>query len=81
VARQEHQTADRLAGITVPTLVLVGDRDTHQGGTGVHWEQSAFLHEHIAGSDLAVVEGAAHGFFWQRPERTVEILLDWTAGH
>jgi pimeloyl-ACP methyl ester carboxylesterase len=81
VARQEHQTADRLGDIAAPTLVLVGDRDTHQGGTGVHWEQSAFLHEHIAGSRLATVEGAAHGYFWQLPAESVRILLDWTAGH
>jgi pimeloyl-ACP methyl ester carboxylesterase len=81
VARQEHQTAERLGEIDRPTLVLVGDRDTHVAGTGVHRDQSAYLAEHIPGAELAVVEGAAHGYFWQLPERSADILLDWTARH
>ena len=81
VARQEHQTADRLKDIRVPTLVLIGDRDTAAMGTGVHTEQSDYLLRHIAGATQRVVEGASHGLFWQAPERTVEILLEWTAAH
>ncbi len=81
VARQEHQTAERLADIAVPALVVVGDRDTHEAGTGVHWDQSAYLAEHIPGCEWAVVEGATHGFFWQLPDRSAAILLDWTARH
>lgn len=81
IARQEHQTADRLGELRVPALVLIGDRDTHQGGTGVHWEQSQYLLQHIPGAERRVVEGASHGYFWQLPERSAEILLDWTATH
>jgi pimeloyl-ACP methyl ester carboxylesterase len=81
VARQEHQTADRLAEIERPSLVLIGDRDTHQGGTGVHWEQSEFLLRHLPNAERRVVEGAAHGYFWQLPELSAEILLDWVARH
>jgi pimeloyl-ACP methyl ester carboxylesterase len=81
IARQEHQTADRLAEIDMPALVLIGDRDTHQGGTGVHWEQSAFLREHLPRAEQRIVEGAAHGYFWQLPEVSAEILLEWTARH
>jgi pimeloyl-ACP methyl ester carboxylesterase len=81
VARQEHQTLDRLAGITAPALVLVGDRDTHQGGTGVHWEQSAALLERLPNAERRVMGGAAHGYFWQQPEASAAALLDWTARH
>ncbi|HEU4571602.1 MAG TPA: alpha/beta hydrolase [Candidatus Limnocylindrales bacterium] len=81
VARQEHQTADRLADIAVPTLVLVGDRDTHVAGTGVHWDQSAYLLDHIVGAERAVIGGAAHGYFWQMPEASAAILLEWCAAH
>lgn len=81
IARQEHQTADRLAEIRVPTLVLIGDRDTAAMGTGVHTEQSDYLLRHIPGATKRVVEGGAHGFFWEMPERTAEILLEWTAAH
>jgi pimeloyl-ACP methyl ester carboxylesterase len=81
VARQEHQTADRLADITMATLILVGDRDTHVAGTGVHRDQSGYLVDHISGSELVVIPGVAHGYFWQAPAETVRILLDWTARH
>jgi pimeloyl-ACP methyl ester carboxylesterase len=81
VARQEHQTADRLGDLRVPSLVLIGDRDTHQGGTGVHWEQSEYLLRNIPGAERRVVPGASHGYFWQVPEASAEILLDWTAAH
>ncbi|CAN5181688.1 alpha/beta fold hydrolase [soil metagenome] len=81
VARQEHQTADRLGEIRMPALVLIGDRDTQMMGTGSHTEQSDFLAQHLPNAEKRVIEGAAHGYFWQMPERTVEILLDWTATH
>jgi pimeloyl-ACP methyl ester carboxylesterase len=81
VARQEHQTAERLAEIRVPTLIVIGDRDTAVMGTGAHTDQSDFLAEHISGATRRVIGGAAHGFFWQAPERTIEILLEWTAAH
>ena len=44
-----------LAGITVPTLVLVGEHDV---GTPVAAAET--LHQGIAGSELVVIEGAAH---------------------
>ena len=81
LARQEHQTADRLNELTMPALVMIGDRDTHLAGTGRHDEQSAFLMAHLPAAELRTVSGAAHGFFWQLPERSTQILLDWTARH
>jgi pimeloyl-ACP methyl ester carboxylesterase len=79
VARQEHQTADRLKDIRTPTLVLIGDRDTQVMGTGSHAEQSEYLMAHLPNATKRVIAGAAHGYFWQLPERTAEILLDWTS--
>lgn len=81
VARQEHQTAERLADITMPVLVVIGDRDTQPMGTGSHTAQSRFLLDHLPNAEMRVIAGAAHGFFWQMPERTVEVLLDWTLKH
>lgn len=81
IARQEHQTADRLAELTMPALVLIGDRDRHQGGTGVHWEQSAYLAEHLPNVEKAVVPDASHGYLWQAPELSTQIILEWTARH
>ena len=81
VARQEHQTADRLGEISTPALVLIGDRDTQAMGTGVHTEQSDFLMAHLPDGTKRIIEGAAHGYFWQLPERSAEIVLEWTAAH
>jgi len=81
IARQEHQTADRLADLTQAALILIGDRDTQVMGTGSHWDQSAYLAAHLPNPMLRVVEDTAHGYFWQRPERTVEILREWTVAH
>ncbi len=81
VARQTHQTAERLGEIAAPTLVVVGDRDTAAMGTGVHTEQSDYLMKHLPNATLRTIAGTAHGFFWQDPTKTVEVLLEWTAGH
>lgn len=81
VARQEHQTLDRLSEIVAPSLVLIGDRDTHEGGTGVHWEQSRALLDRLPHAERGVIEGAAHGYFWQVPDRSADVVLEWTERH
>ena len=81
VARQEHQTAERIGEITVPALVLIGDRDTAAMGTGVHTEQSDFLLSHLPNATKRVISGGAHGYFWQMPEETARAILEWTATH
>ena len=81
IARQEHQTAERLGEIAIASLVLIGDRDTQIMGTGSHWEQSAYLMAHLPNATLRIVEDTAHGYFWQRPERTVDHIAEWTAAH
>jgi len=63
----------------VPALVLIGDRDRHVGGTGVHWEQSEYLLTHVPGARREVIAGASHGYFWQMPDVSARALLDWTA--
>ena len=78
LARQEHQTAERLGDMKMPTLVIIGDRDTLAMGTGVHVEQSEFLMKHLPRATLRVIAGASHGMFWELPERSAEIFLDWT---
>lgn len=77
VARQRHQTAEHLTRIAAPTLVLVGDRDTHVGGTGPHLEQSRYLARHLPNAELRVVPDAAHGLFWEKPRETVDALVGW----
>jgi pimeloyl-ACP methyl ester carboxylesterase len=77
VARQTHQSAHLLDRVTVPSLVLVGERDTHQGGTGSHWEQSRYLAAHLPNASFRSIPEVAHGYFWQAPEATVRELQAW----
>jgi pimeloyl-ACP methyl ester carboxylesterase len=83
IARMQHETGERLREIAVPTLVLVGgeDRDEVHSDTGNHFRSSEFLRDHIPGARFAVVEGCAHGFFWQKPEQTNRIIRDWLDSH
>ncbi|MEX2548020.1 MAG: alpha/beta hydrolase [Chloroflexota bacterium] len=77
IARQQHETTARLSEIAHPCLVLVGDRDTHQGGTGSHWEQSQYLAKHLPNAPFRAIAGCAHGYFWQAPEQSASIVLEW----
>lgn len=71
IARQGHDTVARLAEIDIPCLVIVGDRDTHLGGTGSHLDQSRYLAEHLPRAELQIAEGVAHGLFWQNPDPVI----------
>ena len=77
IARQEHQTAERLAELSVASLVLVGDADTSSRGTGSHLAQSRYLADHLPDATLEVFQGFKHGYPWQAPERTADVLLKW----
>jgi pimeloyl-ACP methyl ester carboxylesterase len=78
-ARQQHNTVERLAEIRQPTLVLVGDRDTHRRGTGSHLDQSQYLAEELPHAELVVLPGVTHGYFWEAPEVSAQVMLDWLA--
>jgi pimeloyl-ACP methyl ester carboxylesterase len=74
IARQQHQTTEMLHRITMPALVLIGDRDTGAGGTGSHVEQSMFLAEHVPNATLHVIPDTAHGYFWQKPDESMSVI-------
>lgn len=78
-ARQQHDTVDRLTDIRQPALVLVGDRDTHRRGTGSHLEQSEHLAKELPSADLVVLPGVKHGYFWETPEESARVVLEWLA--
>jgi pimeloyl-ACP methyl ester carboxylesterase len=79
IARQQHQTAEMLHQITItmPVLVLVGDRDTGLGGTGSHVEQAMYLAEHLPNARLHVIHDTAHGYFWQKPDETMSVIREF----
>lgn len=81
LARQQHQTAERLADIKVPTLVIVSDGDTEEGSTGSHFTQSQFLAQHITTAEWQVLPEAAHMFLWERPEEATAAIVQFLRRH
>ena len=76
-ARQTHDATAVLGGLTQRCLVVVGGADTHEGDTGSHVAQSQYLAAHIPGAELEVVPTLRHGLFWERPEATLSVVVDW----
>lgn len=65
---------DRLSGITVPTLVIVGARDV---GTPVAASQA--IHERIKGSELVILDDASHLSNLEQPEAFTRALESFLA--
>lgn len=80
VARQSHSSRGRIHEISARTLVLVGDRDTHVGGTGSHVAQSEELTGLLKDSELVVLRGVKHGFFWEALDESADVVGQWLRG-
>jgi pimeloyl-ACP methyl ester carboxylesterase len=59
---------EQLAGITVPTLIVLGDHDF------VTVEHAALMLELIPGSQLAILPGTTHMTITRRPELLLPVL-------
>jgi pimeloyl-ACP methyl ester carboxylesterase len=81
VARQEHETRDRLNAIHCPTLVICGNGDTVDAATGSHIDSSKVLAEGIAGAEFTLVEGGNHGYLRQMPEKANPLFIDFFERH
>jgi pimeloyl-ACP methyl ester carboxylesterase len=77
IARQQHQTAERLHEITAPTLVIVGSVDTITGNLLI----GQYLAEHIPGAEFKTVDGSAHMLFWQKPTETCSAIVEFLRRH
>lgn len=77
IARQCHETTELLHQIKPPTLVIVGSKDTREGGTGNHVESSKALAEKIPNAELVIVEGGKHGYLREMPEKGHPPILDF----
>ena len=63
---------DRLAEISLPTLIICGIDDS---ATPVKY--SKFLHSHLKGSTLQVFPNAAHYVMREQPEEVNEAIREW----
>jgi 3-oxoadipate enol-lactonase len=62
----------RVGAIRAPTLVVTGDRDNV-----VDARNSQLLGERIPAARLEVFPGTGHLFFWEEPERFVELVKEF----
>jgi 3-oxoadipate enol-lactonase len=65
----------RLAAIKCPTLVLAAAKDY-----AVPFHHAMMLHEDIANSRLAIIDGATHALIWERPEEFVRVVDKFLEG-
>ncbi len=82
IARQEHETTALLPQIKAPTLVIYGGEDTvKDDGGSFHTGSSRVLAEQIPNTETVVIQGAAHGYLRQCPEKAHPPILDFLRRH
>lgn len=62
----------RLAALELPALIVWGEQDRFAGVAMAHR-----FHAELAGSELAVIDGAGHFVWDEQPQRTAELLVDF----
>ncbi len=67
-----YTSYDRLGEIKAPTLVVHGDSDAL-----VPAANGEIIHEKIAGSRMHIIAGAGHCFFWEKPEESAQVILQF----
>jgi len=78
IARHNFEGTHRLGDVQAPTLVLIGEADTVGSN---HIAQARVLLDRIPGAEMKVLKGQSHGFFWQAPEETNAVILEWVKKH
>lgn len=79
MARHSFEATHRLPFLEIPVCIMIGSGDV--AGGGPHLPASNELARRIEGSEFKMIEGASHGFFWQKPEETTAELKDWLKRH
>jgi pimeloyl-ACP methyl ester carboxylesterase len=79
MARHAYEATHRLPFLKPPVFILVGSSD--MAGGGAHFPASKMLADRIPKSELKIINGVSHGFFWEKPEVTAETLEAWFSKH
>jgi len=69
-----HDTSERLAGVSIPTLVVHGSEDQMLPA-----DNGRMIAERIPGARLEMLEGVGHAFWWERPEQVAQMLREHAA--
>ncbi len=75
-ACQAHDTLDRLAELSCPTLIMAGGMDPICSPTATRW-----MADMIKGSRTVMFEGCSHFFLMEQPKMFRETLEGWLADH
>jgi len=67
-----HTSYDRLAEIRAPTLVIHGDADML-----VPAANGEIIHGKVSGSQMYVIRGTGHCFFWEKPEESARVIVEF----
>lgn len=76
IFRDEPGADEALARVTAPILALMGDRDPDFPDPAA---EGTWIAEHTGAGEAAVIEGAGHYPFSERPEATAERILGFLA--
>ena len=74
VAIGSHDTSERLHEISAPTLVIHGTADQM-----LPVSNATAIADRIPGARLELFEGVGHLFFWERPERSAQLVQERAA--
>ena len=69
-----HDTSARLAGLSIPTLIIHGTEDEMLPVGNGHLIASL-----VPGARLEILDGVGHLFFWEQPERAAELIAEHAA--
>ncbi len=71
-AIESFDSYERLPQIRAPTLLVHGDRDIL-----IPPENAEVLRQRISGSQVRMVPGVAHMFFWEKPEESAGAIVEY----
>ena len=77
LARQSHDTSDRLKEIRQPTLILVGEDDRNMTSEINHRMSSEILANGIPNSKLVVLPHERHSYFFANPDAAHRIIREF----
>ena len=77
IARQGHDTSERLTDIKQPTLIIVGDGDRNMTSEINHRMSSEILAKGIPNSKLAVLSNERHSYFFSNPDEAHRIIREF----
>jgi pimeloyl-ACP methyl ester carboxylesterase len=77
MARQAHDTGERLKDIRVPTLVMVGDDEAKTTSDISHWASAEILARSIPNAKLVVLPDSGHYYFFAKPRETNRAIREF----